>query len=213
VNLKLAIAFAGGVVTGALVMWRGAGSHFREIADAEIEEMRAFYTAKADEAVENYKEEIESEWERIEAEKYHADPANEVVEGPNGPSFKDDPDLIATTAEAAKALVDYQGGNPFPSPDYTILLTQREYEEGPPDDYDQTTLTYYALDGVLTTPDDKQLEVKKAIGDLDPAWFGEKSDFPDVCYVRNTRLKIDFEVVRSLESYAKTVLGLGDDSG
>lgn len=213
-NLKLAtaLAFAGGVVTGALVMWRGAGTHFRQIADDEIEQMRAFYTAEAEEAVEKYKELIESEWERIEAERFHADPANEVVMGPSGPSYKDDPELVASAAEA---LRDYQGGNESFShkPEDFILLSQREFEEETPDDYDQCTVTYWALDGFLTDDHDKQLETRKAIGDVDPSSFGEKSIDPNVVYVRNVRMKIDFEVVRELESYGKKVLGLGDDSG
>lgn len=211
-NLKLAIAFAGGVVVGALVMWRGAGSHFREVADAEIEEMRVFYQSREDEALEEAKRAVENAVHEAAEEEWRSRPENEVVEGPSGPSYKDDPDVLATTSEAAQALLEYQG-NDAATESHIVLLTQREYEDETPDDYDQVTLTYWALDGILTTPDDKQLEVKKAVGDLDPAWFGEKGDYPDVCYVRNTRMKIDFEVVRSLESYGKTVLGLGDGSG
>jgi hypothetical protein len=207
VNVKLAsaLAFAGGVVTGALVMWRGAGSHFRQVADDEIEEMRVYYSARLDEAVE--------ELERYKEENVDLPEPPETEYGPDGWQHKDgEPDT--TTAEAAKALLEYQGNDSFAykAQDY-IILTQREFEEGPPDDYDQCTVTYWALDGFLTDDRDKQLEVKKAIGELDPAWFGEKSVDPNVCYIRNTRLKIDFEVYRELESYGKKVLGLGDDSG
>lgn len=198
VKLASALAFAGGVGVGALAMWRAAGSYFRQKADDEIEEMRVYYEDRANESLEEAKRAVESAVQ----EALDESPAMDDAEG------------YDLTPEAVTALQEYKGEPDTPiEPQFTILLTQREYEEGPPDDYDQTTLTYYVLDGILAAPNDKQLEVSKALGDIEPAWFGQGTDYPDVCYVRNTRMKIDFEVVRSLESYAKTVLGIGEESG
>jgi hypothetical protein len=201
VNVKLAsaLAFAGGVGVGALAMWRAADSHFRKKADAEISDMEQFYLSRQAEFQEMAENAVEEFKERLE-ETERSDETTEII------------------GEAASALLEYQGepaDGPTPTFEYIVLLTQREYEQETPDDYDQVTVTYWALDGILSvSPEDtKQLDVIKAIGNIDPAWFGQKSDYPDVCYVRNTRMKIDFEVVRSLESYGKTVLGLGEESG
>lgn len=225
VKLASALAFAGGVGVGALAMWRAAGSHFRQKADDEIEEMRVYYEDRANESLEEAKRAVETALDEAMEDEWRDRPENQIVIGPNGPSYADDPELKRNldweasegydlTPEAVTALQEYKGEPDTPvEPQFAILLTQREFEEGPPDDYDQTTLTYYILDGILTAQNDKQIEVSKAVGAMDPAWFGEGTDYPDVCYVRNTRMKIDFEIVRSLESYSKTVLGLGEESG
>lgn len=98
------------------------------------------------------------------------------------------------------------------SESHIVLIRRKEFFEGPlSDDYHQTSLTYYQLDHVLIDENDKQLDVHAAIGSIRPDWFGNEPDNEHVCYVRNTNIKIEFEVERSLGSYTRDVLGLGGD--
>jgi len=98
------------------------------------------------------------------------------------------------------------------SESHIVLMRRKEFFEGPlSDDYHQVSVTYYQNDDILIDEHDKQLDVAAAIGNIRPNWFGNEADDENVCYVRNTKVKIEFEVVRSLGSYAKDVLGRGDE--
>jgi hypothetical protein len=71
--------------------------------------------------------------------------------------------------------------------------------------HDKNTITYYSKDDVLVDEDETPVE--------DPAWtigsdtldkFGVGSDDPDVVYVRNEKLAIDYEVIRIDGYYSPT---------
>lgn len=88
------------------------------------------------------------------------------------------------------------------------ILTQDEYMNNE-SEYTQSTLTYYAGDGVLTdSRDDRIDEVDKTVGLNNLQRFGTASGDPRVVYVRNDVLEIEFEIVLHDESYAKAVAGL-----
>lgn len=76
------------------------------------------------------------------------------------------------------------------------------------EDYDKITITYYSEDGVLTDDADKVIpDIDKSIGLLNLKKFGKDSDNADIVYVRNERIKTDFEIARVDGSYTKIVLG------
>ena len=70
------------------------------------------------------------------------------------------------------------------------------------DDFDCITLTLYS-NNILTNELDERIEggeLKNLIGSEDVfEHFGDYED--DVIYVRNERLKTDFEILRVLDSY------------
>lgn len=71
--------------------------------------------------------------------------------------------------------------------------------------YNQTTLTYYAGDDILVDEQEVPIYNHKAIvGDLE---FGHGSDDPNVVYVRNNRLKGEYEVIKDEGLYQVEVLG------
>ena len=127
-----------------------------------------------------------------------------------------------TDNPAVEKLILNYGGFSSPAPatvkpeeedseSHIVLMRRKEFFEGPEDGYDQAAVTYYILDHILIDERDKQLDVSAAVGDIRPDWFGNEADDENVCYVRNTKINIEFEVNRSLESYAKDVLGVGDN--
>lgn len=92
------------------------------------------------------------------------------------------------------------------------VISQLEFEMNEPD-HDQTTLVYYVSDNILTDAvTDKVLDIAKALGVLDQAWFGDKCDDENTCHLRNNAKQLDFEIVRESGSYAATVLGQGDNA-
>lgn len=75
--------------------------------------------------------------------------------------------------------------------------------------YDKISLTYYDGDGVLTDDREEPVnDINKIIGDDATSSFGLDPTEPDVVYVRNNRIKTDFEIVRVMDAYTEAVLGI-----
>ena len=77
------------------------------------------------------------------------------------------------------------------------------------DDYQQDTLTYYSGDQVLVDATDDPIPLPdNIIGKDTVSRFGHGSKDARTVYVRNDRLRIDFEIVKSEGTYSHEVLGL-----
>lgn len=75
--------------------------------------------------------------------------------------------------------------------------------------YETTSLNYYAGDKVLSTLEDEKIEdVDGTIGPDALEHFGMLSDDPNVVYVRNKKLQIDFEVLRNDGAWIEEAHGL-----
>ena len=74
------------------------------------------------------------------------------------------------------------------------VITPNEYLSEHMDDYDKTTLMYYA-DGILVEEATREIipDIYATVGDDFMRRFGEYEE--DVVYVRNDRLKTDFDIV------------------
>lgn len=75
-------------------------------------------------------------------------------------------------------------------------------EFGDQDGYDEISLTYYS-DGTVTDDNDRAMsedEVEETIGKDSLTHFGEYED--DSVFVRNDRLKVDYEILQDQRSYA-----------
>lgn len=91
--------------------------------------------------------------------------------------------------------------------DEPYVVSIDEFLEAEPG-FNQVTLTYYVGDDVLADERDKVVEkVDYTIGKLNKASFGVMSKDPNVLYVRNHTLELDFEILRSEGSYGEEVLG------
>lgn len=72
--------------------------------------------------------------------------------------------------------------------------------------YSQTTITYFEKDNILCDENDVPMyDWPKLVGKLE---FGKGSNDPNVVYIRNPRLEMEWEVLYSSSSYAQEVLGL-----
>lgn len=96
----------------------------------------------------------------------------------------------------------------FRTEDKPYIITHDEFYAGETK-YDTQELTYYEKDDTLTDEHDTPLEqTDKLVGDDHLVRFGSGSKDPNIVFVRNDRLGIDYEITRSKGSYLEQVLGM-----
>lgn len=89
---------------------------------------------------------------------------------------------------------------------YIVHVDERDAQTA----YDSVTYTYYEADDVLSNERDEVIaegERDKLIGEAHLEKFGHGSGDASIVYIRNDHLEMDFEVVRSPNSYAEEVHG------
>lgn len=96
--------------------------------------------------------------------------------------------------------------------DDIFIISYEQWSEADEDEYIKDTLVYYT-DGevVCDMKEDKIVEYQELVGSGAVNSFGVGSHDPDVVYIRNERMKHDFEFVRQHSSYEAEVLGLSED--
>ena len=94
--------------------------------------------------------------------------------------------------------------------DAPYILHADEFAANEPE-YNQVELTYFEGDGILADEQNEHMpEPEKFIGDGQLLRFGYQSEDPNVVYIRNDFLEMDFCIKRSEGSYRREVLGLDD---
>lgn len=97
------------------------------------------------------------------------------------------------------------------SPDRAYVISVGEWGDND-NAYDQITLTYWADDDVLA--DDAGKEVRKReeiVGEANLHRFGFLSEDADIVYVRNERLRADYEITKDERSWSEVVQGVKPD--
>lgn len=205
---KPLLAAAGGAVVGFLFAKMRYEKEAYAYANERIEQAKIYAEERADRSIEKILAGAEAD--KVKAVAAVFENETEQVE-----------EIFENNPTVENLVKNYQGfSSPQPptvveedSESYIVLIRRKEFFEGPlNDEYHQTALTYYQNDDILIDEHDNQLDVVAAVGNIRPNWFGNEADDENVCYVRNTKTKIEFEVNRSQGSYAKDVLGLGDES-
>lgn len=93
-------------------------------------------------------------------------------------------------------------------PSRPYIITEEEFLENAPE-YDQTQLTFFA--GDMQLADDNRndpIPNHSIVGGDNLEHFGVGSGDPHLLYIRNEKLKADFEISLSTGYYAREVLGL-----
>ena len=176
--------FAAGAVIGSAVTWKFVKTKYERIADEEIESFKEYYEKKIESKTTDQVEPIDEESlsATIEEMEDYLDKVNEC-----GYS------RVESTVK--------KGGVTSMPKDGPYVISPDEFDELP--DYDSVTLSYYN-DGVVTNMWDSPLdsdEVDELIGRESLEHFGDYEDDPDVVYVRNDRLKADYEILRDYRNY------------
>lgn len=88
------------------------------------------------------------------------------------------------------------------------IISSEEFYQNE-NDYEQMSLTYYEGDDILSDGKDEPVQsVEHTVGLWAFNRFGHGSDDPNVVYIRNGRLSMDFEVMRNEGSFAEEVHGI-----
>lgn len=184
--------FAAGVIFGTAATWFGAKRYWEQVANDEIESMKEWLARRVEEQDEATEEKT-------------PEPATKSV----SPSVK--PDLMEYASKVKDlGYFDYSRRNEKPEEpekpdDEEVDILDEPYVIKPEifgeeDDYEEVSLTHYA-DGVLCDEQDNPIEDVDGLVGADYAeHFGEYED--DSVFVRNDRLKIDFEILADQRNYS-----------
>lgn len=181
------IMFVTGAAFGSLVTWKYVKTKYERITQEEIDSVKAAFCTQKCTSKETELENTEvSEMEDIETEmRDYRDIVNRYASDTGGSSIKNEQKGGGISVNVKKPYVI--------SPD----------DFGEVDGYETATLTYYA-DGVLE--DDyyiviEESEVDAMVGVDSFNHFGEHEK--DTVFVRNEKLKTDFEIQRDLRKYSE----------
>lgn len=189
-KLSNVFAFAVGALIGSAVTWKLVKTKYERIAHEEINSVKEVFSNKKKEPVEDVVEEIEE-----------TPVDNEPVESESN--------AISEMKHAYNSVVGKLGYNHY-SKEGGSTMTDKPHIISP-DEFDENgykikTMFLYA-DDVLTNDDDKPIKEKdaeKLVG-MDAltirSHFGEYED--DSVFVRNDKLKTDFEILKDLRNYSE----------
>lgn len=214
------LGMAIGGLTGAAIAYKitylRAETKYSKIADDEIAEMRQHYLEKARAAEARVaKAPVE---EIVRDRGYNAPESKDVsppmaVPPPSVVAEEDDEDEeprsrnIFQEAESVDHQWDWHAERTRRSPDIPYVIHIDEREEL---DYQSETLTYYEGDDVLCNERDEIVDPdtrNMVVGEANLDRFGHGSDDPVIVYVRNDRLELVYEIIKSPHKYAEEVHG------
>lgn len=200
---------------------------YEDILEVEIDASRRFYKRLAKDG------EFETPESAVEA--LVPDEVIEAVRTYQGKPARVAYDKIEVSEEAQEEIVVqaetvnvnvFEAGRPDPRDwDYDGEIKLREENPNSPyvisfeefqvneENHEQTTLSYFAADDTLADEKEQPIDnTEHTVGDDNLTRFGAGSKDNNVVYIRNERLGMDFEVVRSTGSYKKEVLGFDDET-
>ncbi len=223
VGIAMGAFLVGAGVGGGLVYVlakRSLEAKYSQFADDEIEEMRQHYHAKTRaleaEAAKRPVEEIVRE-RGYSSPDARSDSPPMAVPPPDSVREDDEPEERKTRnvfrdIEPVDFVWDYQEEKKKRSPDFPYVI---HYDETQELDYQSITLTWYEKDDVLCNERDEIIDPEdrnNVIGDKNLERFGHGSNDPVVVYIRNDRMELMYEVVKSPNAYAEEVHGFHHDA-
>lgn len=186
--LSTVLAFSVGAAAGALVTWKLLDKKYRQIAREEIDSVKKVYTFR-------YPKE---EQDTNEPESDKKEPVINKAEKTINDSIKHEYINIAN-----KYSGEQEGGSEqmsFDDKPWRYVIPPNEFDVY--DDYETISLTCYA-DGYVTDDMDELIDnVDDIIGIESLDHFGEYE--PDTVFVRNDKLKIDYEILLVNDCYYDT---------
>lgn len=172
-KVKGLLIFAAGALAGAFTGARIAKKHYEELAQEEIEEVRAYYKNK-EEKIEEPKEEVEEKSIEVEEKKEY----DNIIKHGNYMTMEEDE--------------ENEDDELYDSDDEPYIIDPSEF--GNYGHYATQTCTYFA-DGVLVDDVDEVIEDPDSLVGTYHIDIFRDFDATSV-YVRNDWMKMDFEIIR-----------------
>ena len=187
-----AIMFVTGAALGSLASWKYVKTKYERIAQEEIDSVKkAFYNDKC-----------ASKKKELEIIEPYAEEDIETETDAEMRDYRDIANRYASSTEGSNIKNVQKGGGMSVNIDKPYIISPDDF--GELDGYETATLTYYA-DGVLE--DDYYIvieessEVDALVGVDSFNHFGDHEK--DTVFVRNDKLKTDFEIQRDLRKYSE----------
>jgi hypothetical protein len=218
-----ALSALAGATAATLISARKFEAKYREMAETEIAEAKKFYATvnKTDIEPEDLTVDYESsttvvevvegadlvkQEEIIRTMKYHS-----PSEDPEDVNVVDEELVEKAVEEVLAAQFDLAREMENRVPEVPYVISHDEFMENI-HEFEQAQLTYFEGDDVLIDSADQMLPPDMSvIGGPSNLSFGFGSLDPNIVYIRNEGIEIEFCVVRSMGSYAEEVLGFVDD--
>lgn len=184
--------FMAGATVGAVGAWFYCKRYYEQIAQEEIDSVKAAFAERKPEKLSNNRSNIEAE-----DNKQKADMAKLKPDLVNYAAKLQEEGYINYSAHSEKSTKNvYVEKEDKSMVDKPYVISPEDSGE---DAYTQINLTYYA-DGVLADDEDDILEDIDGTVGLDFAsHFGEYED--DTVFIRNDRLKCEYEIQRDNRTY------------
>lgn len=182
-TLSKVLIFVAGAAVGSVVTWKLVETKYKKLADEEIKSVKEVFgmmhVEETSEATVEVEEEDIPEEQTIEQ-------ARDILRENGYTNYSLTPD------EIEQKMKDVEKPYVIPPEEYGELY-----------DYDTIELTYYA-DGILADDGNEPIDDIDAVVGFDSlSRFGEFED--DSVHVRNDILKVDYEILLSIERYEDVV--------
>lgn len=195
--------FVAGTAIGSAVTWYYAKQKYEQIAREEIESVKEVFAKNA-----HHTDDISSDEKTVEEKAEIARDKPSVAEYAKKLSkegytnYSNAPIMVEDDEEQQSDDPGEEPGRYFGDKDAEpYVIAPEQFAEL--DDYDRISLTYYS-DHILADDNDQPLEdVEGTVGFESLTHFGEYED--DSVYVRNDRLKVDYEILRDERKYSDVI--------
>lgn len=210
-----ALGLVVGAGAGYLVARKVLRTEYDKIMQEELEKTREYY------AIMNKRDQYETP-ERAALARLPEDTLAALKEY-RGQSLKEDEaaaaevvieeqNIFVNNQPVDAAEWDYEVEQASRNENEPYIINHEEYLEAEPG-YEQVVFTYYEGDDVLADEQDKPVdEIERVVGEDNLMRFGHGSGQNNVVYIRNDRLTMDFEIVKSTGKFAEEVLGFIEHS-
>lgn len=178
-TLTNVLIFVAGAAIGSIATWKIVKTKYEQIAQEEIDSVKEAYSKRCD----------------ILLEELHNEEVTEIEKSEEDEEFDEYADIISNCGYIETCE---EGGTTPVKVKKPYVISPEEF--GEIDEYDTTSLTYYA-DGVLTDERDIPIQdVESIVGKDSLTHFGEYED--DSVFVRNERLRTDYEILSDSRKYS-----------
>lgn len=187
-NITKVAIFLAGAAVGSVVTWKIVKTKYEQIAQEEIDSVKAVFSKNHEETEEDQGE-----------EKPASDISNPIADKPNIAEYVSTVEKTGydTFSKQKKEKTKEEEANYMKDGPYVISPE----EFGELDNYETISLTYYDGDGFLADDMDELVDdVDSTVGWDSLESFGEYED--DAVHVRNDKRKCDYEILRDLRKYS-----------
>lgn len=148
--------------------------------------------------------------DEISDQQQHAETMESLRRGQDDSEAPSEPVPVETRnvfrdARSANSEFDYGEEIPHRTPDKPYIITQDEFDENE-HEFENLALSYFDEDDILVNERDQIVnDSDQLVGDQNLMSFGKGSKDKNTVHIRNERLGLDMEVVRTNGSWAKAL--------